>query len=105
MQTMEVIMEQNRYPGDQMARFQIEPDMMPAIGKYGMVTTFGVGGDRQPACQHCGIETIGGVGRSVHGDNAQCARVEIGMPDDPRVRGRKLRMFVESGSPITPDRR
>ena len=98
-------MEHDRCPCDQMTRFQIEPDMMPAIGKHGMVTTFGVGGDRQPACQHCGIETIGGIGRGVHRNDAQCAGVEIGMPDDPRVRSRKRRMFGESGSPITPDRR
>ena len=104
-QAMKPVMQHDRHARDQMTGFQIEPDMPQPIGQHRMFAPIGIGRERQPACQHRRIDAVGCRDFDRHGNDTQRAGVEIGMPDDPRVRGFPLRMFGESESPRAMDRR
>jgi hypothetical protein len=87
----------------QTAFLDVEPDMMPAIGKDGMFAFLPVDRDGEPGrdkvkIQAVRIRAIRGDG----GDGNRC-RIEIGMPDDPGLGRSAARILRESEAPIEAD--
>lgn len=84
-QSMESKVQMDMSPTCKAAVRDVETNMMAAIRKDRMVTSFGIGGDGQPGSDALQIEPvgIGAIGRDRI--DAQGGGVEIGMPDDPRL--------------------
>ena len=93
------VMQQNRFLARQTALLDIEPNMMPAIGQDDMLASNRVGRNREPGGDPVDADTVR-VGRVRRlGVNGNCPGIEIGMPDDPRLRGLEVGMLGESAAP------
>ena len=101
---VQVIVQHDRLPGDQLAILDIDPNVMPAVAQHRMLAACRIADDGQPALDPLRIERVGiaPVGRPRA--DAQRSGIEIGMPDDPRVGGRDVRVFRESAPPIAAGR-
>lgn len=72
---------------------------MPAVGQDGMLAPAIVDCDSEPGCDSIDANTVR-VGR-VRGEGGYADRpgIEIGMPDEPRLRSREVGMLRESAAP------
>ena len=96
---MQAVVQMNqRLTGEPPLR-HIEPDMVATVREDGVVIAVRIGDDGQPGGDSFQIEAIGI--NAIGGDrfNAQRSRIEIGMPDDPRLGCRPGRIFSESAAP------
>ena len=100
---MQPIVQMNPRLACQPALRHIEPDMVATVREDGMVIAVRIGDDGQPGGDSFQIEAIGI--NAIGGDrfNAQRSRIEIGMPDDPRLGCRPGRIFSESAAPTRAD--
>ena len=94
----------NDRSANQAARFDVETNMMPAVGQHGMFMAIGVDGKREPRRQLIRDDAIGIAGVRWHRRDEQGARIIVGVPDDPRIRGCEVRTFGESEVPTGSDR-
>ncbi len=95
----QAIMEQNCLLSLQPALFDVEPDMVESVRQDRMLAPLRIDRDREPRRKLVDAEAIAIGWICGLGSNAERPRVEIGMPNEPRLRGREVGMFRESAAP------
>ena len=89
---------------DQAAGFDIESNMVQPVRQDGMFAPGDVGCDRQPRGKLGRIHGIEHIRTGAFADDGKRARIEFGMPNDPRIRRATLRILGESESPTAQGR-
>lgn len=83
----------------------VEPDVMAAVGKDGVVIPFPISHDGEPRSDSIQVEAIAIRAIDRNRGDAQRPGIKIGMPEKPRLRCRPGRIFRESVAPSGADRR
>ena len=84
-ETGKSIMQDDRRAGQQAAVFDVEPDMLPAVGQDDMLDARFIHRGRQPGRQERGVDRIGVRRSGRRRGRADSSGIEIGMPDDPGI--------------------
>jgi len=98
------IVQDHRLAGSKTPLLDVEANMPPSVRKQAMLAGRATR-DRQPRRKPGGLDRIGMTTIGRHRRDADHAGIEIGMPDDPSIRGRKLRILGESATPNKQPRR
>lgn len=102
-EALQMIAEQRRAIPDQRSFKNLQPDASPAIGQHSLFPANSVGHHAQPGLQSRQIGMIGALAIDTAHSDGKNHRIQIGMPDDPRLRSRKHGIFRESEAPSEPD--
>jgi len=103
-ETFQPIEEESPSAARETSRFDIEADTAPAVREDRMLAAVAIRDDGQPGCEivEDDVVGIGAIGRNDR--DVERARIEIGMPDDPGLRGSEVRTLGESEGPSGSDR-